>query len=248
MAKPLPRMLEVIRSTRISEHMLRVTLGGDALTDFPDDQESAYLKLMFPRQDSERTLIRTYTIRHQRPTELDVDFFIHDHTGPASSWAVNAQPGDRILVGGPGPKKLISQPADWYLFVGDMTALPAISVNLTLLPPQATGHVVIEAVSEADEQQLVHPEGMTVHWAIQAKPDASGTFLTSRIKTLPWLDGQPAIWAACEFNSMRQLRTYFKEVRKTPRSHLYISSYWKIGQSEDDHKVTKRQDADHQAA
>ena len=38
------------------------------------------------------------------------------------------------MVSGPGPKKLVDMNADWFLIAGDMSALPAISVNLEKLP------------------------------------------------------------------------------------------------------------------
>ncbi|PZO92929.1 MAG: NADPH-dependent ferric siderophore reductase, partial [Streptococcus pyogenes] len=57
------------------------------------------------------------------------------------------------------------------------------------------------------------------------------------------LIGQPAVWAACEFHSMRALRHYFKVDRPIPKTHLYISSYWKVDSTEDQHKIVKREDA-----
>ena len=249
MSKPVPRSLQVIRSTYITPHMLRITLGGDELAGFPQDQESAYVKLIFPQPQVDkapseaRPLMRTYTVRHQRAMEIDVDFVIHDHAGPASSWALNATPGDTILVGGPGSKKLINPEADWFLLVGDMTALPAISVNLEQLPANARGHAVLEVHSEADIQPLVHPEGIELHWVINPTPDPEGLTLRNFLNNLPWCEGQVAVWAACEFASMRSLRQYFRE-QGVAKSHLYISSYWKIGNSEDQHKVAKRDDAE----
>jgi len=243
MAKPPLKELEVIRSSQITDHMLRITLGGDDIALFPEDQESAYIKLIFPQGEDERDLMRTYTIRHQRKTEIDVDFAIHDQMGPASSWAINAQPGDRILVGGPGAKKLIHQPADWYLLAGDMTALPAISVNLSQMPSNACGYAIIEVLSKADIQPLAHPDNVELHWVINPNPDPDGAVLLERIQALPWLPGQPAVWAACEFNSMRALRRFLKQECDVPKTQLYVSSYWKIGQSEDGHKIAKQQDS-----
>lgn len=243
MGKPEKRELEVVRSTRITPHMHRVTLGGEGLAGFPADQESAYIKLIFPRGEEESPLMRTYTIRHQRATEIDVDFVLHEHLGPASGWAASARPGDRILVGGPGAKKLIQPQADWFLLAGDMTALPAISVNLAALPDDARGHAVIEIADPADKQPLVHPDNLQVHWIINPQPDPTGTPLLDKVQGLPWLDGQPAVWAACEFGSMRALRRWLKQTHEVPRSHLYVSSYWKIGQTEDGRKLAKRQDA-----
>ena len=116
MAKPTPRVLEVIGTRYITPNMCRVTLGGAGMVDFPIDQESAYIKLIFPQDAGSRPLMRTYTVSVQRDDAIDVDFALHETEGPASSWARNAQVGDQILIGGPGPKKLINNPMIYRFF------------------------------------------------------------------------------------------------------------------------------------
>lgn len=243
MPKPAPRTLEVIRSKRVTPHMLRVTLGGSELESFPKNQEGAYVKLIFPQPGEARPLMRTYTVGEQRSNEIDVDFALHQAEGPASDWAVNAQPGSEILIGGPGPKKLINKDADWFLLAGDMTAMPAIKVNLAHLSEDARGYVILEVVDESDIQPLNLPPDIEVHWVVNATTDITYSPLLERIETLFWHPGQPAVWAACEFHSMRALRKYFKLERKCHKDFLYISSYWKVGRNEDQHKVEKRDDS-----
>ena len=243
MAKPTPRLLDVIGSRYLTPNMCRVTLVGTGLTDFPVDQESAYIKLMFPQGEDAKPVVRTYTVSVQRDDEIDVDFALHEAAGPASTWARNTQAGDQVLVGGPGPKKLINNDADWFLLVGDMTALPAITVNLAQLPADARGYAVLEVTTEADQQSLKKPDNVEIHWVINAHPNADSSPLLDSVKSLTWLEGQPAAWAACEFHSMRALRQYFKMERDIPKTHLYVSSYWKVDSTEDQHKVVKSQDA-----
>ncbi|MCW8128252.1 siderophore-interacting protein [Microbulbifer halophilus] len=243
MARPPSRELEVIGAAYVTPHMLRLTLGGSGMAGFPAEQESAYVKLLFPQGEDRRPLMRTYTIRHQRAEEIDIDFVIHDHTGPASSWAQGARQGDRIEVAGPGSRKLINPDADWFLLAGDMTALPAISVNLEMLPETARGYAVLSVVDEADIQPLECPAGIDIHWLVNPEPQEEGSAIREHIDTLPRLEGQPSIWCASEFAEMRQLRQYFRRECPVPNSHRYISSYWKKGASEDRHKVIKRQDA-----
>ena len=43
---------------------------------------------------------------------------------------------------------------------------------------------------------------------------------------------------------MRALRQFLREERNVARGDLYISSYWKNGVSEDQHKLAKRADAE----
>lgn len=263
MKKPNPRTLDVVATRYITPNMCRITLGGAGLMGFPDDQDSAYIKLLFPSdnedaqkldsvqhpentQKSERVskpLMRTYTVSVQRDNEIDVDFAMHNAKGPASMWAQHAKVGDQILISGPGPKKLINQDADWFLLVGDMTALPAISVNLAQLPADARGYAVLEITDEVDRQVLKKPENVEIYWVINASPNTDSSPLLDHVQQLEWLQGQPAVWTACEFHSMRALRHYFKVERLVPKTHLYISSYWKIDSNEDQHKIIKREDA-----
>jgi len=137
---------------------------------------------------------------------------------------------------------MIHQDTDWFLLAGDMTALPAISVNLCTLSADAKGHAIIEVLTEADIQDLAAPEGISVHWVINPEPSHSHFPLAERVMQTQWLKGQPAIWVASEFNSIKVLRKYFKEERDLDRQSLYISSYWKLGLSEEEHKQLKQQE------
>lgn len=244
MSKPAPRTLEVIRSRYLTPHMLRITLGGAGLADFPEDQASAYIKLIFPQPAQARPLMRTYTISAQRSDEIDVDFVLHATDGPASAWARRAKPGEQILVGGPGLKKLINHDADWFLLVGDMSALPAITVNLAQLPDHALGYAVLEVLSEADIQPLTLPRNMEVHWVVNGIASSDTSALLERVEQLDWLVGQPAVWVAGEFHSVRALRRYFKRQHPMEKSHIYQSSYWKINSTEDQHKIAKQHEVE----
>jgi NADPH-dependent ferric siderophore reductase len=107
MARPEPRQLDVIAKRQVTPNMLRVTLGGPGMADFPDEQTSAYIKLRVPDAAAGREVVRTYTVRSHRADEIDVDFALHEECGPATLWAMNTAAGDSIMVGGPGPRKLV---------------------------------------------------------------------------------------------------------------------------------------------
>jgi NADPH-dependent ferric siderophore reductase len=243
MNRPQPRELTVINKSHITPNMLRVTLGGNNIHTIPEDQESGYVKLIFPIGD-QKPLVRTYTIRNQRTDEIDIDFVLHEDGGPASTWAKQAQPNDTIFVGGPGPKKLIEESTDWKLFVGDMTALPAISVNLAKLPLDAKGYAILEVISEEDIQPLKHPAGIELKWVINPHPGENSSLLLDQIQSISWLEGSVSVWVACEFSSMKTLRSFFKNDVKIDKENFYISSYWKLGSNEDQHKEVKRIDTE----
>ncbi|MBN7797313.1 siderophore-interacting protein [Parahaliea mediterranea] len=118
------------------------------------------------------------------------------------------------------------------------------NVRRITLGGEARGYALIEVTDKADIQALEHPQNMEIRRVINPTPDPEGYFLAACIRKLPWLAGQPAVWSASEFSSMRTLRRLFKQEHAVPKSHLYISSYWKIGRSEDGQKEIKRQDAE----
>ena len=254
-----PRLLSVKRSYALTPHMQRVVLTGEQLLDFPVGQEGANVKLLIPQpgqqapnlaafrtQAEDRPIVRTYTVRQYRPedNELDIDFAIHTDAegrgGPACAWAINAQPGDMIGVAGPGPRKLNSLQADWFLFAADMTALPAASAILESLADDAVGYAFFEVTSSADAQQLRIPAGIKVKWLVHAHPQKESSQLLEQMQDLQWPAGTPSIFVAGEGNAVRKIRQYVLKERGVARDHVYISPYWKIGLVEDEHQVQKR--------
>lgn len=246
MARPQPRLMQVKTLQDISRNMRRITLGGESLRDYPTDQQGGYIKLILPNAETEEASVRTYTIRYQRESacEIDVDFVLHGDEGPASKWAMEVVAGESLMVGGPGAKKMVDMTADWFFLIGDMTALPALSVNLEALPQSAKGYAVIEILHEDDKQDIAAPPGMEMHWLVTHQDDAGREAVMNLVRSRPWLEGRPAVWGASEFETMRALRQYFKKERKLPTSSVYLSSYWKKGVREDEHKVLKKRDAD----
>jgi len=228
----------------ITPHMLRVTLGGQELAGFPDDQDGAYIKLRLrePDSDDNKPLVRTYTVRHydEVKQELDVDFVLHDSKGPAVNWARSCQLGDSIRIGGPGPKKLVDFTADWFLIVGDMSALPAISANIEVMPANSAGYVIVEIIDDADLPALAAPKYLHLNWVVNPHPEKENSNLVDIVKELRWLAGRPSVWVAGEFSQSLAIRSFLKSERNVTRDHMYASSYWQIGKSEDGHRISKR--------
>ncbi|MDW6005540.1 siderophore-interacting protein [Vibrio mangrovi] len=248
---PLP--LTVTESQIISPSIRRITLHGESIAHFEHDVAGRYFKFLFTPagttdltelSDEARPVMRTYTIRKYDANshKIEVDFVRHQiedlGCGFAARWAESAKPGDMISIVGPGQSTYPSFEHDWVFFVADMTALPAMSVTLERLADSARGYAVIEIETQADIQTLHHPENVEVIWAIRDQQQS----LEETVKSIIWLDGQADVWCACEFETMRSLRHYFRNERGIEKEHLYISSYWKDGISEDGHKILKRQD------
>ena len=243
---PAQYELKVASNRPLTPHMRRIRLHGESLRDFPDDQESGYVKLVLQDGNSEKPLLRSYTIRafDRERCELTLDFVDHGDTGPASAWANQAKPGESVVIRGPGEKKLADPTADWFVLAGDMSALPALAVNLEQLPAHARGYALIEVLSEEDKQDIAAPDQVDVRWLINPDNETENTLLADAVKRLDWLPGTPYPWFAGEFSTMRQIRRYFRDEKGIDKRAMYVSSYWKIGDTDEGMKLAKRMDTE----
>jgi NADPH-dependent ferric siderophore reductase len=113
---------------------------------------------------SDRPVLRSYTPSAVRPSvrEVDLDFYVHERPGPASSWAVGARSGERLLISGPDTEAgnplhgIQWRPgaATRVLLAGDETAYPAIQGVAQHLPPGVSADVILEAGDPADVEWL----------------------------------------------------------------------------------------------
>ncbi|MDQ2850344.1 MAG: siderophore-interacting protein [Actinomycetota bacterium] len=250
-------VLHVVSSERVSPHIMRVRFGGPAVAAMgrPDATDS-YLKLLFtdpvhrltPPYDidalpvEQRPVRRTYTIRSWNDdATISMDFVTHGDQGIAAPWAKQAQPGDLLAATGPGSGYRPSGAANWYLLVGDDSALPAISAALEALPENARGHVVVEVDSPADELLLTSPAGMHQQWLYRhgATPGET-SLLPDAVRALDWPEQGAEVFAHGERGSMKELRRIFRDL-DVPKESLSLSGYWAFGRNEDRFQAEKRE-------
>ncbi len=238
------RNIKVKNVFQLSPNMKRITFCSEDLYDFPENEDGGYVKLLFKKKASNDSLSRPYTIRsfRKKKLELDIDFSNHiGNQGFATKWASHAKIGDEILISGPGLKKPINENSDWFFFVGDMTALPAIACFLERIPKSSIGFVVLEIISKDDKIKLVKPKNIKIKWVVKSKQNPS--VLENTVKKINWLNGKPFVWVACEFNQMQNLRNFFQKNKQISKHEMYISSYWKLGLDQEEHKLVKKDDS-----
>ena len=241
------RKLRVLNTSKISPNIKRITFTSNDFEDFPENQNGSYIKFLFSDKSSDKknTLVRPYTIRKfcKEKRELDIDFTNHfGNKGYATKWATECKIGDKILISGPGLKQKIDINSNWFIFVGDMTALPAISVHLEELPENAVGYSVIETLSKDDQIYLKKPKNIKIKWITQSE-NMNDINLLKEVRALKWYDSFPFVWVACEFSKMKNLRHFFQKEKMLLKKNMYISSYWKLGLNEEEHKVVKKKDS-----
>ncbi len=214
--------LAVVTSvTALTPHMLRVRLAGEGMTDlraFPGQT----VQLLVP--DAEGPSRRDYTVRHYDPESaaMDVDFALHAD-GPATRWARQAEPGQSVEFVGPAGRHWPDPTADWHLFAGDETALPAIAAMTESLPAGSPVLSCLEVADAAEEQ----PVAATVRWLHRGEAEPGRSAVLEEAVTAADLPaGRGRIWVAGHAPTVRRIRSRLLERRATDRRDLYVRGFW----------------------
>lgn len=265
---------EVVRTEQLTPHVIRVVLGGNGFDTFtPIGQTDSYVKLVFVADDvdvssleqpltsesfnalpaQDRPTVRTYTVRKADPErrEITIDFVVHGDHGVAGPWAASATPGRRLFVMGPSGAYSPDPAADWHLFAGDESAVPAISAALESLPDNAIGKVFLEVAGPEDEIELRAPAGVEVSWIYRgsradlAPEETAGDHapLIDAVRETPWLPGQVQVFIHGEAQAvMHNLRPYIRKERGIDAKWASsISGYWRRGRTEETFREWKRE-------
>jgi NADPH-dependent ferric siderophore reductase len=248
----------VLRTKQLSPTLTRVVFGGAGLRSFwASASTDSYVKLTFlrPGVDYPQPLdlatvratlppdqwpvVRTYTVRawNEPAAELTVDFVVHGDSGVAGPWAAAARPGDQLLIAGPGGAYTPDPDAEFYLFVGDESALPAIAAALEQLPADARGAVLVQVPGPESAIPLVTPPGMTVTWV--PATDALGTALVDATRAIQFGPATVDAFVHGEAGSVKELRRLLRVDRGVPKERLSISGYWRIGATEEGWRAGK---------
>ncbi|MER7499418.1 siderophore-interacting protein [Nonomuraea pusilla] len=250
----------VLRTERVSRHMVRVVIGGDGLRDFAcEGFTDHYVKLVFPcegvdypepfsvsevRRAMPRELwprLRTYTVRAWDPDacELTLDFVHHGDKGLAGPWAARAVPGDAVLLLGPGGGYAPDPGADWHLLVGDESALPAIAASVEALPEAALAHVLVEVDGPEDEQKLDTRARAHVTW-VYRDGGRVGEALVRAVRELDFPAGDVHAFVHGEAGFVKELRRHLRLERGLPLERLSISGYWRAGVDDETWRAVKK--------
>lgn len=251
---------EVVSTTRLTPHLIRVVLGGGELSTFtPSECTDSYVNAMFvpddapyavPFDDSdvrelpreERPYPRRITVRRwdAAKQELTLDFAAHGDVGFAGRWATRAVPGDRLQFRGPAGDYLPHADADSYLFVGDESALPAIAASAEAVPAGRRVVVVAEVENAAGELPLESPATLEVIWVHRVgRVDEQDDLLAEAVRALPPLPGTVSAFVHGEAVATRAVRRVLLSEGIVAPEFLSCSPYWRRGYDDEQWRSIK---------
>jgi NADPH-dependent ferric siderophore reductase len=209
---------QVLRRAQVSDHLVRIVLGGPGLADFestgiPDE----WVGLVVPGQFQSRY----YTVRSWEAGELTLDVVVHD-VGLVTEWVQGDCVGDTVTL--TEPKGSFAPPAGaaWVILVGDLTAMPAMARITTAV--SVPTHVWAEVPDDLGDYL---PAYSTVHW-LDAPHDGESR-LASVVETIDWPEGDGYFWMAGESAQMRAIRKHLMRERRLPSTAYDVMGYWRGG-------------------
>jgi NADPH-dependent ferric siderophore reductase len=223
--------LRVAAAENIGPRLRRVRLTADNLEEFTP-RPGQEIVLQLPQPDGE-VARRHYTIRSfdAAARMIDVDFVLHGTSAPGVRWALEAQPGQMIDIRGPRGRIALNPAADWHLFTGDETAIPAIFGLVEAMAAGAIAHVFIEIGGEADKVALDAKAKVTLTWLARngAAPGPNRILLDAVERfALPLPPGAGHAIIIGETSNVRAQRHHLI-ARGMTRQQIYSEGYWRPG-------------------
>jgi NADPH-dependent ferric siderophore reductase len=230
--EPRRRVLTVVAVEHLTPRMRRVHFASPALRDFASAAPDDHVKLFF--DGGAGPCMRDYTPRRfdADTGELTIDFALHE-AGPATAWALSAAVGDRLEIGGPRGSFIVPDDFDWYLLIGDETALPAIGRRVEALRPGVPVLTIAVVESAAEVQTFPAKADWRPTWVFRDGDTRDDTALlrdTLAARALP--DGEGYVWIAAEASVARALRAAMIEERGHPKAWIKAASYWTRGKAD----------------
>lgn len=245
---PSFRRVKVRAKRPLSQHMVRIVVGGDELAGFAIESPASSVRLLLPTNGAdaielpiwtgnefelpsgERAPIRTFTPRSfdGDRLELTLDVVLHDH-GAATDWARRATEGDEVAISGPGRSATLDPAARSFLLAGDESAIPAISQLLESIEPACTVNVHVEITDPGARFDLPDHPGATITWHDAVVGAAPGSSFAAAVESLDRLPD--AVWIAGEAAVVQRLRRYLFDERGRDRASVTARGYWKLGRS-----------------
>lgn len=247
------REMTVARVVDLTPHMRRITLSGSELGRYAT--HGPHFMLLVPPEgiakpewpvpgddglpiwpaEDRRPQVRTYTVRalNLAAGTFDVDFVLHGDHGVGSHWALNARPDD--LVGVRGPVGRPVPEADWYLLVGDETALPVIARTLESLPAGAKGEALIEVSDESEQQPIRRDADIDLRWLHRNGAESGTTSLlvdAVRGVKIPGAGTRIHAMAGVEYTAFKAIRRYWRDELKLDKKDVLPVAYWRRGVAE----------------
>ena len=236
--EPRRRSLTVSQVEHITPKMKRIVFTSEDLHDFNSPSPDDHIKVFLPSSNGERNM-RDFTPRAFDPAAktLVLDFALHQ-SGPATEWAAQAQVGAGLEIGGPRGSTVVPDDFDWYLLIGDETALPSIGRRVESLRAGVPVFTVVVLSALTEAQSFATKANWTPVWVSRdIAAEGDGPAFKAAIESLNLPSGDGFVSIAAESAAARELYTYMVDEKNHPKEWIKASSYWERGKADSHDRI-----------
>jgi len=164
--------------------------------------------------------------------KLTIDIALHP-AGPAIRWAERAQIGDFVAISGPRGSLMIADDFDWWLLIGDETALPSIGRRVEGLAEGVRAITLVAVNGPAEQQMLNTRADHQAIWVHRFPDDATNAQpVVEALRRIELPPGEGFVWIAAEARVARAARDHIINIRRHPAPWLRASGYWIEGRAD----------------
>lgn len=214
--------------------MLRIIFHSPEPHIFVSPSPDDYIKLFFPQNSGDCAASRYFTPRswNAETAKLTLDFALHPD-GPAVEWARKAKPGDCLDIQSPPASTVVSDDFDWYILVGDATALPSIARRLESFRPDVPVRVFLLVEDSREQQVFRSPANCEIVWLYNAgNPQQNALMMRETIENSRLPSGDGFIWIAGEISLSREVYELAVDTLLHPKQWIKASAYWSQGRAD----------------
>ena len=230
--EPVRRELTVTRKHLVTPRLMRIDFQSDELEGFDSPSPADHLKIFLPVANGGEMARRDFTPRawDEKAGTLALEFALHED-GPATAWARAAKPGDTLAIGGPKGSTVVPDDFDWYLLIGDASALPSIARRLEGLRASVPVLAYLTVTDDAEQQTFRAAAQVEAHW-LHDHNDSAANANEGRARLEAWAtpEGDGYVWIAGETGFCRDLYRYLVETREHPAEWVKAAAYWTRGE------------------
>ena len=218
--------LTVTDKRLISPRMMRVTFKGADLDELIWKRgQDLVLELPMPGGAIAR---RHYTIRNldSDAKTLAIDFVLHEGASASADWLKAVQTGDSITAAGPRGHTYLHE-ADWHLFIGDETCIPAIAAMIEGLPRGARAFAFIE-IADDEERQSIGGDAQLTWLTRGGAPAGPSRILYDAVESFALPQGHGHAYVIGETSNVRAIRQRLI-ARGFGKDRTCAEGYWRPG-------------------
>ncbi|MEI6710122.1 MAG: siderophore-interacting protein [Actinomycetota bacterium] len=181
---------------------------------------------------------RRYSVRSTNAEESTVTFWVTTHhDGLASEWLRSATPGAQTDLVGPRGKIVLDPLADWYLFVGEISALGAFYNLAEAIEIPGKAIFIVEVPEATDIVTTSFDPGLGVTGIFierqgRAPSDAEG--ILRGLAAFEFPEGHGHAYLFGEFSQIKAAKLALLD-RGLTEDQISSKAFWRQGKANQDH-------------